>query len=240
MRHWAIVLGRELLGAGLSVLARRANFAEGQDWGTPGWLGYLNKPHWGALPLMALAKCFQATKDAVFLDYVEKYHAYLAEKPEAFIVSEQAYALIGEISAYKFTGKPECLVAAENLGRMIIGKMDDNGNIPAEHHEAPVGRHLVDTIYTLNWALAGLQGLAGVNGEFQKPLDRMLQLALRIQDKNPAKPFNGCWRGMFDLNANDWGGGDCYEGGANSIYTGWTNAPIACVIAKELLRSENA
>jgi hypothetical protein len=39
---------------------------------------------------------------------------------------------------------------------------------------------------------------------------------------------------MYDLKARAWGGGDCYEGGANSIYTGWTNAPIAFTIAYEL------
>jgi len=40
---------------------------------------------------------------------------------------------------------------------------------------------------------------------------------------------------MFDLNANSWGGGDRFEGGAGSIYTGWTNAPIASVIAMDIL-----
>lgn len=32
---------------------------------------------------------------------------------------------------------------------------------------------------------------------------------------------------MYDLRAGEWGGGDLFEGGQNSIYTGWTNAPIA-------------
>jgi len=39
---------------------------------------------------------------------------------------------------------------------------------------------------------------------------------------------------MYDLKADTWGGGDCYEGGANSIYTGWTNAPISICIAIEI------
>ena len=32
---------------------------------------------------------------------------------------------------------------------------------------------------------------------------------------------------MFDMNQNSWGGGDRFEGGAGSIYTGWTNAPVS-------------
>ena len=31
-----------------------------------------------------------------------------------------------------------------------------------------------------------------------------------------------------------WGGGDTLEGGAGSIYTGWTNAPISIGIINEL------
>ncbi len=233
MRHWALLLGRELLGEGLSVLARRDNFTNG-EWVSYKWLGWLERPHWGSLPVMALAKCSSVFNDRSFLEYVEKYHDYLAEAPESFIVSEQAYALIGEIVSYKCTGERKYLDAAANFGRLIVSKMDENGNIPAEHHEAPKGKHLVDTIYTLNWALVGMQMLAEEVSEFRAPFEKMLSLIVRIQDKSPEKQFNGCWRGMFDLIANDWGGGDCYEGGAGSIYTGWTNAPISFVIAKEI------
>ena len=40
---------------------------------------------------------------------------------------------------------------------------------------------------------------------------------------------------MYDLNAKSWGGGNRFEGGAASIYTGWTNAPIsiALLLARE-------
>lgn len=40
-------------------------------------------------------------------------------------------------------------------------------------------------------------------------------------------PENGLW------GAAKWGGGDLFEGGANSIYTGWTNAPIALTMLFE-------
>jgi hypothetical protein len=31
----------------------------------------------------------------------------------------------------------------------------------------------------------------------------------------------------YDSRIGSWGGGDLFEGGGGSIYTGWTNAPIA-------------
>lgn len=57
---------------------------------------------------------------------------------------------------------------------------------------------------------------------------------VRIQDRTQEHLY-GCWRGMYDLKTKTWGGGDCYKGGANSIYTGWTNAPLSCAIAFEML-----
>ena len=60
-----------------------------------------------------------------------------------------------------------------------------------------------------------------------------MQLLLKIQDADPAPQFNGCWRGMYDLQTGTWGGGDRYEGGAGSIYTGWTNAPISLWLLAE-------
>ena len=40
---------------------------------------------------------------------------------------------------------------------------------------------------------------------------------------------------MYDTKTGTWGGGDCYEGGSGSIYSGWTNAPVSIVFANELL-----
>ena len=236
LRKWALALGCELLSAASGILLRRRNFAQGTPWRTDGWLGNLDKPHWGALTMMALAKCHAVGNDAAFLSFVEKYHEYLQEGAENWNVSEQSYALLGEISAYSSTGDSRYLEAARKFGSLIAGKMDAAGNIPAEHDEAPVGPHLVDTIYTVNWALLGMQRLAEACPEFQPAFQKLLALILRIQDKSPEAHFHGCWRGMYDLQTNSWGGGDCYEGGAGSIYTGWTNAPIAIVIARELAK----
>ena len=40
------------------------------------------------------------------------------------------------------------------------------GNIPSEWgKEAPVGQHLVDLVYTMNWAVLGFQALAARTGD---------------------------------------------------------------------------
>ena len=86
----------------------------------------------------------------------------------------------------------------------------------------------------MNWCLLGLQALAGIDPAYKDAFRKVLKLVLAIQDKTPCKMFSGCWRGMYDLDAGNGGGGDRFEGGAGSIYTGWTNAPIASVIAMEI------
>ena len=92
----------------------------------------------------------------------------------------------------------------------------------------------MDTIYTVNWAALGLQVLKNMDKAYLAPFTKVLDLLCRIQDKSPEAWLNGCWRGMFNMETGTWGGGDRYEGGAGSIYTGWTNAPIATVLALEL------
>ena len=71
--------------------------------------------------------------------------------------------------------------------------------------------------------------------EYRAAFEQSARLLIDIQDSESNPVFKGCWRGMYDLKAGEWGGGDCYEGGAGSIYSGWTNAPISWVLECELL-----
>ena len=66
---------------------------------------------------------------------------------------------------------------------------------------------------------------------------KQAELLLSIQDRSDSDFFRGCWRGMYDLTTRSWGGGNCFEGGAGSIYTGWTNAPISLGLLLESRRS---
>jgi hypothetical protein len=70
------------------------------------------------------------------------------------------------------------------------------------------------------------------SAEGREWLDKFSEFLADIQDSSPQKELHGCWRGMYDISNKSWGGGDCYEGGANSIYSGWTNAPIGWSLAE--------
>ena len=78
--------------------------------------------------------------------------------------------------------------------------------------------------------------ISAVDEKYISAYEKLKALIIRIQDITPDVQVNGCWRGMFDMNRNSWGGGDRYEGGAGSIYTGWTNAPISWVLALDILK----
>ena len=236
MKSWGMILGEELLTATELVMDKKDLDNVGHWIDASGrWLGRLDLPHWGALACMALAKVYQENHGRKYADTVKRYHEYMASRAEEFIVSEQAYAIIGACAAYRYTGDEYYRKLAERFAHLVMKKMDADGNIPAEHYEAPAGKHLVDTIYTVNWALLGMQALAAVSEEFKPVYEKLLGLILKIQDPSPEKQFNGCWRGMYDMETRTWGGGDRFEGGAGSIYSGWTNAPISSAIALDLL-----
>ena len=202
------------------------------------FLGNIKLPHWGSLVCLALAEAFQADPSEIYLPFIRMYEEYLVQNADSFTTSEFAYAILGSSAAYYATGRQESLACAELFAGKILAAMNpENGSIPSEHYEAPSGKGLADTIYTMNWALLAMQNMAYLNTRYQEPYEKILSLLLQIQDTTSAKHLKGCWRGMYDLENNCWGGGDRFEGGANSIYTGWTNAPIAWAVAFELSKS---
>ena len=241
LTKWALTLADELLPA-----MHRTFGSENPDvpgtWGDPQfqWRGQFELPHWGSLPTMALSRAYQVRPTPAWRDEVRRYHDYVAGKLESFTVSEHAYALLGAAEAYRTFGERADYELAEHAADRILAKLDPaTGNIPAEHFEAPKGEHLVDTIYTLNWSFLALQMAAELldSERIATAKAKQRELLLSIQDRSDSKFFHGCWRGMFDLKTKSWGGGDCYEGGAGSIYTGWTNAPISLGL---LLESRNS
>ena len=205
------------------------------------WQGKLDLPHWGSLVCIALAVAYKAKSKPEYEQAIITYHEYLWEKRDNFIVSEDAYVVFGAIISAQLLPKKNLHqnIADYYLEKLILKIDPATGNIPAEHEEAPIGPHLADMVYTVNWALLGLQLAKSIykNTKYQEAFEKVLSLVINMQDTNPVKQYNGCWRGMYDIDAGQWGGGDCYEGGSSSIYTGWTNAPISWVLTFEILQN---
>ena len=204
------------------------------------WDGDLKSPHWGAMAIMALGFACINNPNPEYERVILKYTQYLDENIRNFTASERAYSLIGLATAASAIADKSISAVAHKYADSLLNNMDqETGNIPSEWgREAPTGRHLVDLIYTLNWSLLGFYIIHGLTMEdkYDAAQEKILNLLVKIQDRSEDKHLCGCWRGMYDLNAGGWGGGNCYEGGANSIYTGWTNAPVAIVIAARILK----
>ena len=156
-----------------------------------------------------------------FASYAEEYFS----SPSITVAnnSERCYALLTASVAARYYGRTSLQAFTSQMLSEITDRADQtSGNLAAEHYEAPSGAALVDLIYTMNWLPGALQNANSTNDLRRK----VFNLLLDIQDRSPSPTMFGCWRGMYDLDTHAWGGGDRIEGGAGSIYTGWTNAPL--------------
>lgn len=197
------------------------------------WAGNLALPHWGALAACALSCAMNEEKDEELLQRyrnIDKtYFDFITAELDNLNFSELSYSLLYLGWSQKYHLSQE----KKNLGIKIRQKLLDNCDktslsLPSTHYEAPNGAALADLIYTMNWFYTAMtvfeQKFPSEAGS--KWLADFSEFLIRIQDKSAQAELAGCWRGMYDIDNASWGGGDCYEGGANSIYTGWTNAPL--------------
>lgn len=201
----------------LRVLKSDAEIKHGR-WPDKEFAGEARQPHWGVPVCIALLM----TGDVETVKYYFREISGLLEK---FGTSEKAYAFLGAAINCCYTGDEELHKIARKLfNELCAAATPDNILLPSEHCEAPAGGALADLIYTQNWFFAALSLYPDGINEYRKLRDFLIS----IQDDS------GCWRGMFDTQSNSWGGGNCYEGGAGSIYSGWTNTVIALAMLKNL------
>ena len=231
MKHHARILSESMAEAAVAALPENLQYDGHTWWSDPAgaWLGNLALPHWGALTVMALSRSLAEWKNPTAEKFIERYLAYLNSTAMELNSSETSYALLGVSAVNHYLGIESARALQARLVEKLTQKISRSGNLPAEHYEAPCGEHLVDTIYTVNWAALALQTAEA------PAADKLLKMLVEIQDTTPSPLFAGCWRGMYDLAKQEWGGGNAYEGGAGSVYTGWTNAPIAWCMALHIL-----
>jgi len=207
-------------------------------------------PHWMGLVTMALSWAYSFNGNLAYHDLIKRYYALVLDGPPAhdlnsrvkdprykWSVSEYAYLTLTASIAAKTFNDASFKKMAQTAAGILLQKQFPTGHFASNHYEAPEGEHFADLIYTQNWATLGLQHIALLcpeNTEYCKALEKSLEFLVKIQDHSDIPVFRGCWRGMFDTQANRWGGGDKYEGGQGSIYSGWTNAPISIAMLFEL------
>ena len=208
-------------------------------------LGLQLNPHWCGLATMALAL---ASLDDHATDYagtIARYYGRraLAGAPEedAFSVkaashsglpwslSEYAYLTLAAPVAARAVKLESAAEVAREAANILLSRQLPDGHFPSEHYEAPASPQFADLIYTQNFATIGLQHchkLLG-DGKCKAAFRSSLEFLAKIQDASDNPRLRGCWRGMYDTGRGAWGGGDLFEGGQSSVYSGWTNAPIA-------------
>lgn len=205
--------------------------------------GLIMNPHWLGLVCMALAHAAAADPAFECRAILDAYYDQVLLGPpprDARYAPPPGTGRLWTLSEYAYLGLTAAVAArvfpdsrapaiAEAAGRELLRAQFPDGHFPAEHLEAPAAPHLADLIYTDNWAVLALHHLHLLTGDraYLRARDRALRFLAAIQDRGPSPRFAGCWRGLYDTRAGAWGGGDHYEGGANSLYSGWTNAPIA-------------
>lgn len=209
-------------------------------------------PHWSGLATMALALAAQHDKETDYLHGITRYYqAHALAGPPSYdaharraaaqsglpwSLSEYAYLTLASSVVAQATRLPEAEHAARVAADILVERQCTDGHFPAEHYEAPASPHLADLIYTQNFATLGLLHAATLfhDDTYRAAARRSLAFLAMIQDTTDSPHLHGCWRGMYDTRKGDWGGGDEYEGGQSSIYSGWTNAPITLAFLFEL------
>lgn len=206
-------------------------------------LGLRLNPHWMGLVAMAFAHAAREDKETDYAGLVADYYGVALEGPSAYdersqrvassglpwSISEYAYLSLAAAVASAQFGSAEAIEAARYACDVLVERQSSLGHFPSEHYETPVAPNLVDLIYTQNWATLGLLHGAKLfqSAKYRDAFDLSIDLLGDIQDHSPEPHFCGCWRGLYDVKLRTWSGGDRYEGGQRSIYSGWTNAPIS-------------
>ncbi|QHI70153.1 hypothetical protein [Tichowtungia aerotolerans] len=211
-------------------------------------------PHWIGLATLALAFADKTRKTRNSYNLIRRYYDIVLDGPHAWdldslcksasgvswAISEFAYLSFVAPLVAQICGDERIMRVAEKAADILLKNQMSDGHFTSNHFEAPAGDHLADLIYTQNWATLGLYHLAKLSPakvEYRAAFEKSAQFLIDIQDSSGTSLFDGCWRGMYDCDVGAWGGGNRFEGGKGSIYSGWTNAVISIAFLLELTDS---
>lgn len=211
-------------------------------------------PHWVGLSTMALATADAVRGTRDYYDVINKYYNAVIAGPPAWdeqsicknengidwSISEYTYlTLITPIVSRVYDDEKIAKIGVK-AADILLSNSKPDGHFTSNHYEAPEGDQFADLIYTQNWATLGFYHMAKMmpeKSEYREAFEKSAKFLVNIQDSSEKPIFNGCWRGMYDCDLKIWGGGNKYEGGQGSIYSGWTNAPISIALLLELTDS---
>jgi hypothetical protein len=145
---------------------------------------------------------------------------------------------------YYATGEERYLKGAEGSLAWLMALQDESGAVPQADSKSrdASGKNsaqVADLVYGINWYPMACHIFGKTTGD-EKVLDsgrKALDFLTRIQIKSSDAALDGVWRGSFDFRRNEWAGQNWTEsnkqdeGGCFSVYSGWTNAPIAWSLA---------
>ncbi len=213
--------------------------------------GVQPNPHWLGLVALALALADHIRGTRSYHAAMGEYFATVLDGPPAWDTDSQCKIGGWSVSEYAYLALAAPVVAtvyddgiimqvAEEAARILLENQRPDGHFISNHFEAPESDHFADLIYTQNWATLGLLHMAELlpdKPEYRVAFEKSARLLIKIQDSEENPVFKGCWRGMYDCQAGNWGGGNRFEGGHGSIYSGWANAPISTAFLLELTGS---
>lgn len=145
---------------------------------------------------------------------------------------------------YYATGEERYRKGAEGAFSWLMALQDEGGAVPQADSESrdaseKNSTQVADLVYGINWYPIACHLFGKTTGD-EKVLTsgrNALDFLTRIQIKSSDAALDGAWRGSFDFRNNEWAGQNWTasnqqdEGGCFSVYSGWTNAPIAWSLA---------
>lgn len=216
-------------------------------------IGGTEDAHWGGFYAMAMACGYGATGDPRYLvpcrEYVRRqletrvWSLAQSEPKRAEGLTTPAVALLAASVFWQASRDPDAKRLVDQVGAFLISCQGERGELVDSwglEQSIPLrdSRPYVDLVYRHNFGTLAFHHAFLATGEncFRKASLKSLRFLGGIQIRSPHPWLDGAWQGAYDPVARRFDGPEHPggEGGANSLYSGWTHAPIGIAFAFSL------